>query len=210
MSFKTKNDVSYFKFLEYKEAIIDSSDEEFILRETYRILKIKPRHLRGFAEAIGRDGKLKRCFILDLDFKRVGRFIDADTYRIDKEPLEMFKALLKPRRKFWRPWSRHKVEDISVREAEYVLGKWEEFLADIRFRYEYIYNPPVRIQAGETSQGSIERQEFAEHYGGYAEMTYLIANGMVKDFKSVWEWDLHFFLFWGEYLLRKRDVENIK
>lgn len=207
MTFKDKNDISYFKFLEMSKNISDDSDERHILEEAHKVFK--PRNINRFAAALEREGKLKRRFILDLEFKNAGRFIDADTYRLEGEKLNMLKSLLRGRLK-WHRLSRYKVEDISLREAEYVNTKWIEFLEDVKYRYEYIYNPPIRMSQGTNSQGSIERKEFAEHYGGYAEMTYLIAGGAVKDFKDIWNWDLDYFLFWGEYLLRKRDVENIK
>lgn len=208
MSIKTKNDISYFKFLELSKRLVDNTDERHILEEAYKIFK--PKNINRFAAALERDGKLKRRFVLDLDFKQAGRFIDADTYRMDDDRLSMLKSLLKPKRKLFKPWARYKVEDISLREAEHVIVQWGEFLSDIKYRYEYVFNPPVRARSGADTQGSVERQEFSEHYGGYAEMTYLIAKGRVKDFKDVWSWDLDYFLFWGEYLLRKRDVENIK
>lgn len=208
MSFKNKNDINYFKFLELSKKIVDDADERHILEEAYKIFK--PKSINAFAAALEREGTLRRRFDLDLNFKQAGRFIDADTYRIDDDKLNMFKSLLKPKRERWRPWRRYKFEDISLREAEHVIQKWDEYLADVKFRYEYIYNPPVRFSEGQNTQGTIERQEFADHYGGYAEMTYLIAGGRVMDFKTIWDWDLDYFLFWGEYLLRKRDTENIK
>lgn len=207
MNFKSKNDISYFKFLQLTKNIVDDKDERHILEEAFLIFK--PKNINRFAAALERDGKLRRKFILDLDFRQAGRFIDADTYRLGDDKLNMFKSLLKPRLK-WHRLSYHKIEDISLREAEHVIEKFNDFLADVKYRYEYVYNPPVRASSGAETQGSIERKEFAEHYGGYAEMTYLIAKGAVKDFKTIWLWDLDYFLFWGEYLLRKRDVENIK
>ena len=206
MSIKDKNDISYFKFLELSKVIDgNEEDERFVLEEAYKIFK--PKNINRFAAALEKEGKLKRRFDLDLEFN-AGRFIDADTFRADNDVLNMFKSLLKPKRKWYGV--RYKIEDLSLREGEYLLQLWDDYLGDIKYRYEYIYNPPFRSSGNQSTQGSTERREFAEHYGGYAEMTYLIANGMVKDFKDVWLWDLDYFLFWGEYLLRKRDVQNLK
>lgn len=58
--------------------------------------------------------------------------------------------------------------------------------------------------------GSEYRKEFAEHYGGYMEIIYLLTKGDFTKFDEVVSWDLHRFLFQGEYLLRKRIVENTK
>ncbi len=207
MSIRSKNDISYFKFLELSDNIVDDKNDAHVLEEACKIFN--PKSVNKFAVALNREGKLKRRFVLDLDFK-AGRFIDADTYRMEGDNLNMFKMLLKPKRKRWRPWSRYKVEDISLQEAERILVEWNEFLTELKYRYEYLYNPPIRINVQENTQGSVERQAFAEHYGAYAEMTYVISKGLVKDHKSIWEWDAEYFLFWAEYLIRKRDVENVK
>jgi hypothetical protein len=208
MLFKDKNDINYFLFLEATKDIKEDSDTRQILEDTYAVFK--PKNMNRFIIALETDGKLKRKFKTDLNFKNAGRFIDADTYRGDGDKLNMFKNILVPKRKFWKPWTFHKVEELSLREAQYVLKEWEVFLQDIKIRYEYIYNPPARAQVGETTQGTIERQEFADHYGGYAEMVYLIAGATNRDFQLVFNDELHYFLFWGEYLLRKRDVERLK
>jgi hypothetical protein len=42
-------------------------------------------------------------------------------------------------------------------------------------KHEWIYNPPMFGGNSEITQGTEERQDFATHYGGYIEMTYLIA-----------------------------------
>lgn len=202
MSIKNKTDIKYFEFLKVSEKITEDTTGDEVLKIAIEVFK--PRNVNTFAMALQTNGKLLKRFKLDLNFTNAGRFIDADTYRKENDQLNMFKCILKP----MLPW--FKIENISLQEAEYHLKEWYIFLEDLKQKYEYIYNPPVRANTTKETQGSIERQAFAEHYGGYAEMTYLIANGLVKDFKSVWEWDLNYFLFWGEYLLRKRDVENIK
>lgn len=63
---------------------------------------------------------------------------------------------------------------------------------------------------GEVTNGSILRQEFNEHYGGYIEIIYLLTQGDFTKFDEVVNWDLHRFLFQGEYLLRKRTIEQMK
>jgi hypothetical protein len=207
MNFRDKNDINYFKFLEATADINEGSDPTHIVESAYNVFR--PSNMNRFLIALEKEGRLKRKFNIDLNFRTAGAFIDADTYRRDGDVLEMFGCILSPRRK-WYLFRRHKVEELSLREAQHVLKEWSAFLEDIKKRYEYIYNPPIRVRAGETTQGAIERQAFAEHYGGYAEMVYLIASATNRDFKSVFLDDMEYFLFWGEYLLRKRDVENIK
>jgi len=212
MRYRTKNDINYFKFLELSKNIIDDSDSRHVLEEAYLIFV--PKSITAFARALETDGKLKSRFILDIDFEKTGgagRFIDADTFQIDGETLLLFKTLLKPKRRylFWR----YDIEKhLSLREAQSVLAVWEKFIAEIKASYDYIYNPPIRVQIGGdmNTQGTYERKAFAEMYGGYMEMTYLLTNGHALDEEKIWSWSLHRFLFRGEYALRKRDVENIK
>jgi hypothetical protein len=58
--------------------------------------------------------------------------------------------------------------------------------------------------------GAVERKEFVQHYGIYAEITYLLCTTYNYTHNEVWSWDIDKFLFQGEYLIRKRIVENIK
>jgi hypothetical protein len=51
--------------------------------------------------------------------------------------------------------------------------------SEIKEAHEWIYNPPMFEVIAEITQGTEERQDFATHYGGYIEMTYLIAGGDV-------------------------------
>jgi hypothetical protein len=44
-------------------------------------------------------------------------------------------------------------------------------------------------------KGTEERQDFATHYGGYIEMTYLIAGGDVSKFDDITNWSLDKYLF---------------
>lgn len=211
MLYRDKNDINYFKFLELSSRIVDETDARHVLEEAYLIFK--PKRINNFARALEREGKLKRRFILDLDFDKVGgagRFIDADTMHGDNDLRGLFKLLLKPRRRFLF-WRYDLEKNLSLREGTAVLNEFRNYLANIKKVYEYIYDPPLRIsEGGEMTQGSFERQAFAEMYGGYMEITYLLTNGHAIDENNVWSWGINRFLFRGEYALRKRDVENIK
>jgi hypothetical protein len=211
MNYRDKNDINYFKFVELTSRIVDEKDSRHVLEEAY--LVFKPKRINDFARALETEGKLKRRFVLDLDFDKVGgagRFIDADTMLGDGDLKGLLNSLLKPKRR-WLFW-RHKVErDLSLREGTKALEEFKAYLADIKKLYEYIYNPPLRIsEGGEMTQGTFERQAFADMYGGYMEITYLLTNGHALDEERVWSWGVNRFLFRGEYALRKRDVENIK
>lgn len=212
MKYRDKNDINYFKFVELTSRIVDEKDSRHVLEESYLIFK--PKKINDFARALETNGKLKSKFILDLDFDKsggAGRFIDADTMHGDGDLKGLLNIILKPRRKFIF-WRYDLERDLSLREGSEVLSKFKAYLLDIKKLYEYIYNPPIRIseKGSEMTQGSFERQAFAEMYGGYMEITYLLTNGHALEEERVWSWGLNRFLFRGEYALRKRDVENIK
>lgn len=212
MKYRSKNDINFFKAMEWTSRIVDKDDTRHVLEEAF--LVFKPKKINNLARALEHNGRLKRRFILDIDFDKpggAGRFIDADTFFQANDLKGLFTTILKPRRRFifWR----YNIErDLSLREGEYILNEFKAYLKEVKELYEYIYNPPARISdaTAENTQGTFERQAFAELYGGYMEITYLLTNGHALDEERVWDWGLNRFLFRGEYALRKRDVENIK
>lgn len=207
MRFKTKNDINYFKFVELTERIIDEEDTIHVLEEASVLFETK--EVGKFALALTKEGRLKRRFKLNLKLK-AGQYIDADTFFTTGDMLGLFSNILQPKRK-WFFWRYDLTKDLSLREAEYVLTQWNYYLEELKPKYEYIYNPPIRvIEGAKTTQGTIERKEFAEHYGGYAEMMYLLISSGFGRFDEIIDWNLERFLYQGEYLLRKKDVESIK
>jgi hypothetical protein len=201
--YKNKNDIPYFKFLEFSN-IIESQSEQFIIAETRRIFR--PVSINDFSKALETPAPFRPNFKLDLDFKTAGKFIDADTYFSDQDYMSFFKLVLK--RKYF--FKNVNFENISLQEAEYILSKFSELKNDLRQSYEYLYNPPIRNVGKEMTPGGLEREAFSEHYGAYIEMIYILCKGDFTKFEEITSWDLHRFLFQAEYLIRKRGVENLK
>jgi len=56
----------------------------------------------------------------------------------------------------------------------------------------------------------LARKEFTEHYGGFMEIMYLLCKGDFAKMEEVDKWKTSKFLYLGEYLLRKKNVENIE
>jgi hypothetical protein len=81
---------------------------------------------------------------------------------------------------------------------------------ELKANFPWIYNPPQFANTSEITQGSMERENFSLTYGGYTEMIYLCAIFESVSPKVVFDYDTKYFLFWSEYLLRKRTVENLK
>ena len=97
-----------------------------------------------------------------------------------------------------------------------VVKATEEYikqLIEIRDSFEYIYNPPQSpsVQSQDTNTiGNEYRAEFAVTYGGYVELVYLICTAFGYKPEECLAIKTQDFLFWGNYLLHKKFVENIK
>lgn len=139
---------------------------------------------------------------IDTSFDTAGRFIDLETFIKEKDDDAFVKTTIKPR----LPWLKipEKVKAYAV--ALYLL-EVEELKAD----YPWIYDPPTFPSVNkEITQGTIEREAFAQTYGAYMEMVYICANQNVLNFDKVFQMPTKKFLFLSEYLIRKRTVENLK
>ena len=144
---------------------------------------------------------IRLLYKIDISFKTAGRFIDMETFIKDQDDEAFVKATIKPR----LPWLKipEKVKAFAV--ALYMIESDE-----LKQNYPWIYNPPSFPSSNEMSTGTIEREAFAQTYGGYMEMVYLCANQQVLNFDKVFEMPTKKFLFLSEYLIRKRIVENLK
>ena len=204
--YKSKADINYITFKNFSEVIEGKDNDSFIERQTMEYFK--PDSMAGFAEALQTNPKtIKLPYKLDLTFKTAAKFIDCDTFLKDEQVLEFLELVLKPK----NFWSKVNLSELSVAQVEYIVGKFLEVAAEIKEDHEWIYNPPMFASGNsEITQGTEERQDFANYYGGYIEMTYLIAGGDVSKFDEITNWSLDKYLFLGGYCLRKRTVENLK
>jgi hypothetical protein len=142
---------------------------------------------------------------------KAGEFIDAQGYydmiiREEIEPKEReniadkFLLLLLNRK--------YKNKEVVKITQEYIKQ-----LIDIRDSFDYIYNPPQSpsVQSQETNTiGNEYRAEFAMTYGGYVELVYVICTAFGYKPEECLQMKTQDFLFWGNYLLHKKFVENIK
>ena len=101
----------------------------------------------------------------------------------------------------------------SEEECIEVITEYAKEVTAIKESFEFIYNPPSLPSSTEQSNPTIGdeyRKEFAEMYGGYVELVYLLCGSFKYKPSEVLEMKLQDFLFWGNYLLHKKFVENIK
>jgi hypothetical protein len=73
-----------------------------------------------------------------------------------------------------------------------------------------LYNKPIEVDTTPVTDGKIAREEFAKHYGAYMEIMYSLCKGDFLKMNQIEKWETEKFLFLGEYLIRKKDVENKK
>lgn len=144
---------------------------------------------------------IKVLFKVDVTFKTAGRFIDLDTFIKDENDTDFIKATVKSRFPFV------KIPEIV---KHYAIALFMIESNEVKENFPWIYNPPSFPNVGEITQGSMERENFSKTYGGYTEMVYICATFTNSNPKKIFEWETNYFLFWSEYLLRKRTVENIK
>jgi hypothetical protein len=205
-TYKHKGDISYQTFSNFSEIIDGDYSEEFIVRQT--IEYFNPVNLVEFERALRTmPDKITLPYKIDLDFDNAGKFIDCDTFISDGMVMDFLKLVVKPKYFFSRAVN---FDKINVAQVEVIIGMFNEVASKIKEGYEWIYNPPNFGGVSEITQGSEEREDFAKQYGGYMEMTYLIAGGDVSKFDKIVKWSLDKYLFLGEYCLRKRTVENLK
>ena len=203
--YKDKGDISYVTFKNFSEIIEVNDSDSFVTNQT--IEYFNPSSLDNFALALQTEPKtISMPYRVDLEFATAGKFIDCDTFLKDEMVIDFLELVIKP--KYF--WQTVRLETLSISQVNYIVGLFNEKVAPIKEAHEWIYNPPMFGGNSELTQGKEERQEFASHYGGYIEMTYLITGGDVSRFDEITNWSLDKYLFLGEYCLRKRVVENLK
>jgi hypothetical protein len=91
-----------------------------------------------------------------------------------------------------------------------VVTSFYKELSNLKRPYTYLF--PERDEDEEldddVSLNYSDKQAFIEEYGVYMEMIYIICNGDLLRTKEVTDMPASQFLFFAEYLLRKRDIES--
>ncbi len=201
---KKRKQIDYEKFMLMKQELgLEASEEETviaILRTFYQ------KDNREWTECINEFNLLitkqdTSVLKLDLDFdnKEAKYFIRADTYVANADLVSLYNHL-----------SGRKAKSISVPLAMRVKNEFLQSVEHFKELYEWIYNPPILPGINKHTIGKQLRSEFQQHYGAYAEITYLLAYGNALKFDKVNKMPLNEYLALGEYVLRKRAVENIE
>ena len=135
---------------------------------------------------------------LDFETKPAEYFIIADTYLLMSNMVDLYNHL-----------SGKNKTNISVPLAIATKNEFLQSVEHFKEKYEWIYNPPILPGVKINTIGKQLRSEFVQHYGVYAEITYLLSNGNALKFEEVNQMMLSDYLSLGEYLLRKKSVESV-
>lgn len=138
---------------------------------------------------------------LNLDFENnpAEYFIIADTYLSLSNLVSLYNHLTGKNKK-----------SISVSLAIATKNEFLQSVEHFKEKYEWIYNPPILPGVNKHTIGRQLRSEFQQHYGAYAEITYLLSNGDALKFDEVNKMKLSDYLALGEYILRKKSVEAVE
>ena len=103
-------------------------------------------------------------------------------------------------------------QDNKCRNGKLCLFAFYARAAEIKNKYPWIYNPPpIPSKDIKSTAGSTFREDFLKYYGGYPEMVYSLLQGKIYTSKEqIYQSKTNEFLFWVEFLIRKKTVENIE
>ena len=101
----------------------------------------------------------------------------------------------------------------TEKECFEIIKDYAEQVEQVKESFEFIFNPPPlpsTIESNLNTIGDEYRKEFAEMYGGWVELVYLVCTVLKYKPDQVLEMRTQDFLFWSNYLLHKKWVEQIK
>jgi hypothetical protein len=100
----------------------------------------------------------------------------------------------------------------TEKECFEVVEEFGKQIEEIKESFEFIYNPPqlpITTEQKERTIGDEYRDEFFQMYQ-YPELVYKVATVFSYKPSEVLELKTQDFLFWANYLVHKKFVENIK
>jgi len=99
----------------------------------------------------------------------------------------------------------------TANETEDLIKEYARQVQDIKETFVWLYNPPQLPSSIEQELKNKQYfEDFANDYSGYIEIIYLLCKGDFTKLDAVGEMKTEDFLFYGEYLVRKRFIENVK
>ena len=117
MKYRSKNDIKYLDFIAFTEAI-EGMETDLVYVATNVVKYFKTSDIEGFSKALESKKKTRLRFVVDLDFKKAVKFIDADTLVKDGDVIDFLKLVTKP--KYF--WQKINYNNVSLAEVEYVLA----------------------------------------------------------------------------------------
>lgn len=124
---KSKNDIPFYKYLEYTESIRDNQDDDHVINEMMRIFFPKRTDIQTciveFGNAMNQDKENRlKWYKVDFNFVKAASFIDADTFFTEGNYFEFLKIVLV-----------HKIPFLKLNYNKISLATADNILALFRF-----------------------------------------------------------------------------
>ena len=121
---KNKNDIPFYKYVEYTKSIKDNQEDSHVVNEMMRIFFPNRTDINNciaeYYNAMHSKTPEKRFrgYKVDFNFVKAARFIDADTFYTDREYIDFLKCVLVHK----IPFLKLNYKKISLATAENVLA----------------------------------------------------------------------------------------
>lgn len=105
------------------------------------------------------------------------------------------------------------IGEVPTTEAKIkeIIIEYSKQITDIKETFTWLYNPPQMPSSIEQELKNKQYfEDFANDYTGYIEIIYLLCKGDFSKLDTIGQMKTQDFLFYGEYLVRKRFIENVK
>jgi len=99
---------------------------------------------------------------------------------------------------------------VYIHHALALTEEYARQTKELTERYYYIFNPPVYGEPGKETIGSELRNDFVLEFGNDVVIVDKLCKGKIVDYKMVEQWKTSEVLFWANYLVGQKIVEDVK
>jgi hypothetical protein len=141
--------------------------------------------------------KFKTRQLEDLSFSD---YVDLKRYFAQEDYINFCRIFVKI--KWWQV--------VYIHNTGPLLEEYARQTQELTERYYYIFNPPIYGEPGKETIGSELRNDFVLEFGNDVVIVDKICKGKIVDYKMVEQWKTSEVLFWANYLVGQKIVEDVK
>jgi hypothetical protein len=101
-------------------------------------------------------------------------------------------------------------QTIYVHHMDAILIEYKKQSDELIAEYYYVFDPPVYGEPGKQTIGSDLRNDFVQEFGNDVVIMDVIMRWENCSYKDIESWKLSEVLFWANYLIGQRIVENVE